>query len=55
MSEAENIEERQSIYYMQFSYKVLEIMKDARCALTHSEYEMFIESIQKLIKEEIRI
>lgn len=41
-------------YYMQFVGKVLDVMKTARCALTEAEYKMFIESVTKLTKENIR-
>ncbi len=42
------------LYYMQFSYAVLETMKVAKKALTEEEYKLFIESVQKLCKQEIR-
>ena len=39
----------------QYAFKVLEIMKDAKCALSEEEYKKFIESVQKLINEEIKV
>ena len=42
------------MYYMQFVIGVLEVMKNARCALTEAEYKMFIESVTKLTKENIK-
>ena len=38
----------------QYACKVLEIMKDAKCALSEDEYKAFIESIQKMIQEGIK-
>ena len=39
----------------QYACKVLEIMKDAKCALSEEEYKSFIESVQKLINEGIKV
>ena len=42
-------------YQYMYVCKVLEIMKDAKCALSDDEFNSFMESVQKLTKEEIRV
>lgn len=44
-----------TLYYMQFSGSVLEIMKTAKQALTDDEYKLFIEAVKKLCDQDIRI
>lgn len=43
------------LYYMQFSNAVLETMKTAKEALTEEEYKLFIESVQRLCEQGIRV
>lgn len=42
-------------YHYMYVGKVLEIMKDAKCALSEDEFKEFMESVSKLTKEEIRV
>ena len=42
-------------YEYMYVTKVLEIMKDAKCALSDDEFKKFMESVSKLTKEEIRV
>lgn len=42
-------------FYIQFSFRVLEIMRDARCSLTSAEYDLFMKSVQKLLTEDVRV
>ena len=42
-------------FYMQFSFRILEIMRDAHCSLTSTEYDLFMKSIQKLLTEDIKM
>lgn len=43
------------LYYMQFSIAVLETMKTAKEALSEEEYKLFIESVQRLCEQGIKM